>query len=122
MNTDKARARPSVQKSRPIEFRELIERAEAEGAARADMVLRLTLRDAADLKRDRSVSVEDISFVGGVMRYIGVEVAPGGVAVSALQSREAVEAEAAAVAAAAAAAAPAPKKKAAAKAKVAAPT
>jgi hypothetical protein len=116
MTIDKARARPSVQKSRPEEFRQLIEKAEAEGAARADLVLRLTLRDAADLKRDRSVSVEDISFVGGVMRYIGVEVSPGGVAVSALQSRQQAEAEAAAVAAAAAAAAaPAPKKKAAAK-------
>jgi hypothetical protein len=122
MTSDKARARPSVQKSRPEEFRQAIEQAEADGAARADMVLRLTLRDAADLKRDRSVSVEDISFAGGVMRYIGVEVAPGGVAVSGLHTRQAVEAEAAAIAAAAAAAAPPPKKKAAPKAKAAAPT
>jgi hypothetical protein len=120
MTSDKARARPSVQKSRPVEFREAIERAEADGGVRADMVLRLTLRDAADLKRDRSVSVEDISFTGGVMRYIGVEVAPGGVAVSGLHSRASVEAETAAIAAAAAAA-PAPKKKAASKAKAAAP-
>jgi hypothetical protein len=108
MTSDKARARPSVQKSRPEEFRQAIERAEADGATRDDMILRLTLRDAADLKRDRSVSVEDISFAGGVMRYIGVEVAPGGVAVSGLQTR--AEADAA-VAAATAAAAPAKKKK-----------
>jgi len=84
MTRDKPRGRPSVQKSRPEEFRQAIEKAEAEGASRTDMVLRLTLRDAADLKRDRSVAVEDISFTGGEMRYIGVRVAPGGVAVSVL--------------------------------------
>jgi hypothetical protein len=84
MTSGKGRPRPSVQKSRPEEFRKAIEQAEAEGAARSDMVLRLTLRDAADLKRDRSVPVEDISFADGVMRYIGVRVAPGGVAVSGL--------------------------------------
>ncbi len=86
MTSDKPRGRASVQKSRPDEFRRAIEKAEAEGASRADMVLRLTLRDAADLKRDRSVAVEDISFAGGEMRYIGVKVAPGGVAVSALHA------------------------------------
>jgi uncharacterized protein GlcG (DUF336 family) len=102
MSSEKARARPSVQKSRPEEFRQAIEKAEAEGAARDDMVLRLTLRDAADLKRDRSVPVEDISFVGGVMRYIGVQVTPGGVGVSGLQTRAEADAEAAVLAAAAA--------------------
>lgn len=84
MTIEKSRGRPGAQKSRPDEFRTAIEKAEADGASRADMVLRLTLRDVADLKRDRSVAVEDISFVGGVMRYIGVRVAPGGVAVSVL--------------------------------------
>ena len=84
MTSGKGRPRPSVQKSRPEEFRKAIEQAEADGASRSDMVLRLTLRDAADLKRDRSVPVEDISFADGVMRYIGVRVAPGGVPVSVL--------------------------------------
>ncbi len=88
MTNAKARGGVSVQKSRPEEFRHLIEKAEADGATRADMVLRLTLRDAADLKRDRSVPVQDISFADGVMRYIGVKVTPGGVAVSALQMGE----------------------------------
>lgn len=84
MTDEKPRGRPGAQKSRPDEFRAAIEKAEAGGASRADMVLRLTLRDVADLKRDRSVAIEDISFADGVMRYIGVRVAPGGVAVSVL--------------------------------------
>ena len=85
MTSDKPRTRPGVQKSRPEEFRQAIEKAEADGALRADMVLRLTLRDAADLKRDRSVAVADISFAGGEMRFMGVLVTPGGVAVSGLE-------------------------------------
>lgn len=88
MTNAKARGRVSVHKSRPEEFRDMIEKAEADGAVRADMVLRLTLRDAADLKRDRSVAVEDISFADGMMRYIGVKVNAGGVAVSALRMAE----------------------------------
>ena len=88
MTSDKPRGRVSAQKSRPDAFRQAIEKAEADGASRDDMVLRLTLRDAADLKRDRTVPVADISFVGGVMRYIGVKVTPGGVAVSGLQASE----------------------------------
>jgi hypothetical protein len=88
MTSDKSRGRPGVQSSRPDEFRTAIEKAEAAGAARADMVLRLTLRDAADLKRDRSVAVADISFADGVMRFMGVLVTPGGVAVSALETSD----------------------------------
>jgi hypothetical protein len=95
MTSDKSRARPGVQASRPEVFRTAIEKAEAEGASRADMVLRLTLRDVADLKRDRTVPVADISFLDGVMRYVGVRVAPGGVAVSALDPSGAGDAAAA---------------------------
>jgi hypothetical protein len=96
MTSDKPRGRANAQKSRPEEFRQAIEKAEAEGASRADMVLRLTLRDAADLKRDRSVAVEDISFADGVMRFMGVRVAPGGVAVSVLSASDEAETAAAA--------------------------
>ena len=95
MTGEKPRQRPGIQKSRPDEFRNAIEKAEADGASRSDMVLRLTLRDVADLKRDRTVAVEDISFAGGVMRYIGVRVAPGGVAVSTLDPSGADDAAAA---------------------------
>jgi hypothetical protein len=88
MTSDRPRARTGAAKSRPDEFRRAIEKAEADGASRAEMVLCLTLRDTADLKRDRSVAVEDISFTDGVMRFIGVRVSPGGVAVSGLQTSE----------------------------------
>jgi hypothetical protein len=63
-----------------------IEAAEATGVARAKMVLRLTLGDVIKLKRDPSLAVSDISFAGGVMRYLGVEVEQGGVAESTLDS------------------------------------
>jgi hypothetical protein len=49
------------------------------------MVLLLTHRDLAELKRDRDVPVADISFAGGVMRYLGVLVKVGGISESALQ-------------------------------------
>lgn len=49
------------------------------------MTLRLTLSDMAALKRDRSLPMEDISFVGGTMRYLGVQIESGGVAESVLE-------------------------------------
>lgn len=71
---------------RPAEIlREAIEKAVAEGADRKDMMLRLTLSDASDLKRDRTLAVSDISFTEGVMRFLGVEVTPGGVTASILE-------------------------------------
>lgn len=65
-------------------FRTQIEAAEAEGVARDDMTLKLTLRDATALKRDPALPVADISFAGGVMRYLGVKVEQGGVPESTL--------------------------------------
>lgn len=67
-------------------FRSEIEKAEAAGATREDMILKLTLSDMSRLRRDRSLSVTDISFADGVMRFLGVRVDEGGVAVSALSS------------------------------------
>jgi hypothetical protein len=67
-----------------VAFRTLIEAAEAEGVRRTDMTLRLTLNDVTALKRDRDLPVADISFAGGVMRYLGVKVEQGGVTESTL--------------------------------------
>jgi hypothetical protein len=68
-----------------VRFRREIERAEAEGTSRADMVLHLTLNDADRLRRDRAVPIPDISYAGGPMRYLGVLVESGGVAHSVLE-------------------------------------
>ncbi len=65
-------------------FRSQIAAAEAEGVHRDDMTLRLTLSDVTALKRDRDLPVADISFTGGVMRYLGVKVEQGGVPESVL--------------------------------------
>lgn len=88
MTRDTTRARTGSPKSRPDEFRRAIEKAEADGAARSEMVLHLTLSDTADLKRDRGIPVEDISFRDGVMSFMGVKVSTGGVAASALQTSD----------------------------------
>jgi hypothetical protein len=65
-------------------FRGQIVAAEADGVHRDDMTLRLTLSDVTALKRDPALPVADISFTGGVMRYLGVKVEQGGVAESVL--------------------------------------
>lgn len=73
-------------KSAAATLREAIEAAEREGCARSDMTLRLSHRDAADLKRDRTLAVSDIGFQDGVMSYLGVKVAAEPVAVSSLDT------------------------------------
>lgn len=65
-------------------FRAQIEKAEAAGVAREDMILQLTLSDVSRLRRDRNLPVTDISFADGVMRFLGVKVDEGGVAASVL--------------------------------------
>jgi hypothetical protein len=64
--------------------RHAIELAEQDGVERSKMILRLTLRDASELKRDPKLATADISFGGGGMRYLGVLVEQGGVTVSRL--------------------------------------
>jgi hypothetical protein len=66
-------------------FRAEIEKAEAAGVAREDLSLHLTLNDVNQLKRDRSISVTDISFADGTMRYLGVKIVQGGVTASVLR-------------------------------------
>ena len=68
------------------EMKLLIDQADAEGVARKMMVLRMTLRDASELKRDPKVAMEDISYKDGEMRYLGVPVAQGGVISSTLDT------------------------------------
>jgi hypothetical protein len=77
-------AKGSGRKSPADRFRAEIERAVAEGVVREDMTLRLTLSDSSKLKRDPNVAVSDISFTGGVTRFLGVSIEEGGVAESEL--------------------------------------
>ena len=75
-----------IRPRRPAEIlREAIDKAVAEGGKLDDMMLLLTLSDASELKRDRTLAVEDISFAGGIMRFLGVKVTPGGVTSSRLE-------------------------------------
>lgn len=74
-------------------FRDQIERAEAKGVEREAMLLRLTLSDVSHLKRDPNLALEDISFSDGVMRFLGVKVAQGGVSDSVLDEDPADEPE-----------------------------
>jgi len=67
-------------------FRGEIDKAEAAGVAREDMTLRLTLNDVNQLRRDSSLAITDLSFAGGVMRFLGVKVAEGGVPQSTLEA------------------------------------
>ena len=71
-------------RSPAVHFRGEIEKAEAAGVEREDMTLRLTLGDVTQLKRDTSLALSDISFKGGVMRYLDVRIVQGGVTVSLL--------------------------------------
>jgi len=65
-------------------FTRQIEAAEQGGVDRGDMTLSLTLNDANELKRDRTLALEDISFAAGQMRFKGVKVKAGGVSASTL--------------------------------------
>lgn len=83
-------ARPDVPRSPPSpanpdgRFRPLIEAAVAEGVAPDTMTLRLTLRDAHLMSRDRATPLADITYAGGVMRFLGVRIEKGDVTASAL--------------------------------------
>jgi hypothetical protein len=66
------------------EARMAIEQADEDGVKRAAMTLRMTLRDASELKRDPKVPMADISYGPDGMRYLGVVVDQGGVTQSTL--------------------------------------
>ena len=65
-------------------FRREIEDAVEAGAGVEEMTLRMTLGDANKLRRDPTLGLADVSFKGGVMRFLGVKVEQGGVAASVL--------------------------------------
>ena len=71
--------KPIGRNSPAMRFRAEIEQAVADGFACEGMRLRLTLGDASLLKRDASLSVSDISFAAGIMRFLGVRIEEGGV-------------------------------------------
>jgi hypothetical protein len=56
------------------DLRTAIDRAETSGIDRGDMLLHLTFRDEAMIKRSRSVGVDEVSFADGQMRFMGVKV------------------------------------------------
>jgi hypothetical protein len=81
----KAQPIPPRRAAPAVHFRGEIEKAEAAGISREDMILRLTHADMSKLKLDPSLAVTDISFSEGGMRFLGVRVEGGGVPVSVLQ-------------------------------------
>ena len=84
------RPAPPVKPLPPRErFRAEIERATLDGAAPDALLLRLTLGDAAKLRRDPNLSLADLSFADGEMRYLGVKVSEGGTDASVLVLPEA---------------------------------
>jgi hypothetical protein len=80
----KSPATPPRRAPAAIHFRKEIEKAEAAGASRDDMLLHLTLSDVNQLRRDRTLALTDINFAGGTMRFLGVKVEQGGVTESVL--------------------------------------
>jgi hypothetical protein len=67
------------------QMRDWIAAAERGGAEKSELLLRLTHRDAATLKRHPSVQSEEISFADGGMLFLGVKVAEVAAADSALE-------------------------------------
>jgi hypothetical protein len=77
---------PAPAKGTPDQrFRGPIQAAIAEGAGTEDLVLRLTLSDTIAMSRDKTTPLADISYAGGVMRFLGVRVIKGGVGASVLE-------------------------------------
>lgn len=78
---------PATTDVRINQLRAWIANAEREGVARADMQLNLSHRDLAGLKRSPCVSMEEITFFDGVMRFLGVEVVAAATAASTFERR-----------------------------------
>jgi hypothetical protein len=80
----RAPSTPARRAAAAIHFRNEIEKAEAAGSARADMLLKLTLSDVSQIKRDRSLALTDLNFADDTMRFLGVKCEQGGVSESVL--------------------------------------
>ena len=80
------RPQPPAPRGQSVEarFRVEITRAIVDGVPLEAMTLRLTLRDASLLARDRTTPVADIRYQEGVMYFLGVHVEAGGVTASTL--------------------------------------
>jgi hypothetical protein len=81
-------ARPKSQPSPAVLFGGRIQAAIGDGAAVDTLVLRLTLNDGRRLRRDDAVPLEQISYLGGQMHFLGVRVIEGGVTISVLEGVE----------------------------------
>ena len=79
-----SRPRPRSAAEQVAAFRGAIAQALEEGVSTDSMTLRLTLGDAANLRKDRTIPIEDISFADGEMRLLGVKVVSGGITQSGL--------------------------------------
>ena len=75
MSGKTSKAQPGPQTGPNIaDLRIAIDRAETSGIAKGDMLLHLTFRDEAMIKRSRLVGVDEVSFADGQMRFMGVKV------------------------------------------------
>ena len=81
--------KPKPLVSPAVLFRSQIEAALGGGVKANKMTLRLTLNDGRRLRRDDTVPLEQISYLGGQMHYLGVLVVEGGVDASVLERPEA---------------------------------
>jgi hypothetical protein len=72
---------------RILEIRKWIDAADARGDQRSDLELHLSHRDACGLKRSPAVRTDEISFLDGVMRFLGVQVVAAGASTSTLERR-----------------------------------
>lgn len=81
-------AAPSTEAARIQRLRDWIAAAVRDGADTSSLVLKLTHRDSAALKRHPSVQAGEIAFASGVMTFLGVRVIEGGVADSQLETAQ----------------------------------
>jgi hypothetical protein len=67
------------------DLRQAVEEALGQGVAASDLILRLTLRDSARIKRSPLFAESDIRFQDGEMLVLGVKTAIGQIANSMLE-------------------------------------
>ena len=88
------RPQTPVTDARIDQIRKWIATADREGLLRADLQLHLSHRDLSGLKRSPGVGIDEISFLNGVMRFLGIEVVDAAASPSRLDRRAAaVDAE-----------------------------
>nr|QQZ48859.1 hypothetical protein JKL49_16320 [Phenylobacterium glaciei] len=61
------------------DLRAAVAKAEADGVSRDTMLLRLTFRDESLIKRSPEVGLDEVSFIDGEMRFVGVRVKVGNI-------------------------------------------